>query len=180
MTHFIQDGGHHKGLTILILWTLHKCIFLKMLSLKSIKWKSLRYKTYNISFCTSSNSQKQTIVFIYKIIQCFPKLNSKNVICHRILLHLNSEISIRLPVLPGWGSLVGLLYTLSGGQEGLMGNSGSQIETGTPFLKLWWDRHRDICKLPHINSWCVALQQIVQENIYLNHFMYQKVLLFSL
>lgn len=72
-------------------------------------------------------------------------------------------MSVRLPVLPGWGSLVGLLYTLSCGQEGLMGNSGSQIETGTPFLKLWWDRHREICKLPP-----VALQQIFQENMHLN------------
>lgn len=74
MTHFIQDGGHHKGLTILVIWTLNKCVFLKMLSLKPIKWKSPRYKTF---ICTSSFSQKQTIVFIYKIIQCFSKLNSK-------------------------------------------------------------------------------------------------------
>lgn len=55
-----------------------------------------------------------------------------------------------------------------------MESSGSQIETGTPFLKLWWNRHRKICKLTHINSWGVALQQIFQENMHLNTFCTRK------
>lgn len=55
-------------------------------------------------------------------------------------------MSVGLPVPLGWGSLVGLLYTLSCCQKGLMGSSGSQIETGTPFLELWWNRHKKTCK----------------------------------
>lgn len=55
-------------------------------------------------------------------------------------------MSVGLPVPLGWGSLVGLLYTLSCCQKGLMGRSGSQIETGTPFLELWWNRHKKMCK----------------------------------